>query len=90
MNYAPIKQRYFTQSDITNKLIKRKRILEFSGGTLAEWLQLAEDFLADDCRLNHAYCMREYKRLGGEIEAPIAFTYDTEDPEVEQKDYTDF
>lgn len=82
MNYAPVRRKFFTQSDVTNKLIKRKRILEFFGGTADEWLQLAEDFLADDCRLNHTYCMSEYKRLGGEIEAPVAFTYEVPEPEV--------
>ena len=89
MIYAPIKTHFVSQSEVTNKLLKRKRILENFGGRLDEWLQLAEDFLADDCRLNHAYCMSEYKRMGGEIESPVAFTYEPEEPEVEPIDYTD-
>jgi len=52
------------------------------GGAASAWLALAEDFLADDCRGNYAYCMNEYKRLGGEIELPTAFTYIPEEPEA--------
>ena len=87
MNYSPIRQRYTSPSDVTNQLLKRKRILEKFGGKADEWLMLAEDFLADDGRLNHAYCMNQYKRLGGEIDAPVQFDYVPEEPDwMERKD----
>jgi hypothetical protein len=88
--YAPTRRRFESQSEVTNKLIKRKRILENFGGTIAEWLTLAEDFLADESRANYAYCMTEFRRLGGEIEAPQAFAYkpaETETPDwMERQD----
>lgn len=90
LDYQPVKKKYISPSEHTNSLLKRKRILEFTTSTADEWFDLANDFLADDCRANHAYCMTEFKRRGGVVE-PIAFTYvEPAEPEVpEYADYTD-
>jgi len=88
--YQPMKKRHVSKSEHTNSLLKRKRILEFSTSTAEEWFDLANDFLADDCRANHAYCMMEFRKRGGEI-APVAFVYEPAEPEVpEYVDYTDY
>lgn len=75
-------------SPVTDRLIKRKHILEFSGGKPEEWLVLANDFLADGGRLNHAYCMAEYKKAGGIIE-PKPEIETEEIPEPEYREWTD-
>lgn len=69
--YRPIRKKYcewaLHYSPITDKLIKRKHILEFLGGTADEWKELADDFLADGGRCNHAYCMSQHRRLMAEV-----------------------
>ncbi len=89
MMYQPVKRPYVSPSEETNRLLKRKRILVHFGGTLDEWRNLADEFLADGGRANHAFCMCEYRHLGGVVE-PIAFVYEPAEPEVpEYVDYTD-
>jgi len=90
MIYQPMKEKFFTQSATTNELIKRKRILLNFGGKMEEWLQLADDFLADGGRANHAFCMAEFRRMGGDT-TPVQFDYVPDEPEVpETIDYTDY
>lgn len=85
--YRPVKRKFVSESAETNKLLKRKRILEFvTNATAEEWLDLANDFLADNCRANHCYCMMEFKRLGGEI-MPIQFHYIPPEPESPAPDW---
>jgi hypothetical protein len=89
MIYQPVKTKYESPSETTNRLIKRKRILLQLGGSLNEWRDLADEFLADGGRANHAFCMCEYRRMGGAVE-PAAFEYVPVEPEVpEYEDYTD-
>jgi hypothetical protein len=82
--YKPAKLKYrdyaVEYSPVTDQLIKRKHILENFGGTLDEWRDLADEFLADGGRANHAYCMAEFRKRGGVV-APIAFDYMPDEPE---------
>jgi hypothetical protein len=88
MEYNPVKTKFESASEETQKLIKRKRALEFGGSTAEEWLDLAEAFLADDGRANYAYCMWQYKKCGGVIPDPVPF--DVPEPETSDSvDYTD-
>lgn len=80
--YTPVRRKFVSQSEKTNRLLKRKRILEFTTSTADEWRDLADDFLADGGRANHAYCMYQFKRHGGVIE-PIAFEYIPPESEFE-------
>ena len=90
MIYQPIKTKFVSQSEATNKLLKRKRVLEFSTSTADEWRDLADDFLADGGRANHAYCMMEFRKRGGVVD-PVAFEYTPDEPEVpEPRNYTDY
>ena len=66
--YKPIKEKYadyaIDYSAVTDKLIKRKRILLFTNSTAQEWIELANDFKADGGRANHAYCVKQAKLHG--------------------------
>jgi len=86
MDYKPVKKRHVSASEQTNKLLKRKRVLEFTTATAAEWRKLADDFSADGGRANHAYCIMQYRKCGGKIE-PVEIAYVPE-PELPD-DYTD-
>ena len=92
MKYEPVKQKYaqyaIAYSPEIDQLIKRKRALLLWGGTTAEWLEVAEGFLAQDCKANYAFCMWKFGKLGGVIEAPAVFAYVPE-PEAPVMDYTD-
>jgi len=72
--YKPIRRRYveyaIEYSPVTDQLIKRKRIMLFTGATAQEWLELANDFLSNNGRANFTFCMTEYKKQGGQIETP--------------------
>jgi len=73
--YKPVRRKYIEwaidYSPVTDQLIKRKRILLFTGASPEEWLQLAGDFQTDGGRANFAYCMTEYRKLTGvEIQEP--------------------
>lgn len=88
MDYKPVKTKYVSTSEQTNNLLKRKRILEFSGASPEEWLSLADGFLADGGRANYTYCIWRYRRQGGD-NTPVEFDYVPE-PEIPATDYTDF
>lgn len=81
MMYQPVKRPFFSSSEATNRLLKIKRIYLNFGATLDEWRDLADEFLADGGRANHAFCMCEFKRLGGVVE-PVVFEYIPPEPEV--------
>ena len=89
MDYNPIPTRHVSESEETNKLLRRKRMLEFSTSTAEEWLELAELFLADDGRANYAYCLWQYRKHGGGDLIPVKFDYVPESVEIEVMDYTD-
>lgn len=68
MPYAPVRGRFMSTSEDTNRLLRRKRVLEFQGGKAQEWKELADNFLADGGKLNYAYCMAEYRKLAPEVQ----------------------
>ena len=71
--YKPIKQKYadyaIEYSAVTDKLIKRKRILLNTTSTAQEWIDLANDFKADGGRANHTYCLTQAAKLSAPLEA---------------------
>lgn len=86
MDYKPIRRRHESTSEQTNKLLKRKRVLEFTTSAASEWLELAGEFQADGGRANHAYCMTQYRKHGGQVEEA---EIEVPEPEFEYPDYTD-
>jgi hypothetical protein len=78
--YKPIKQKYadyaIEYSAVTDKLIKRKRILLFTTSTAQEWIDLADDFKANGGRANHAYCVKQAKLRGWIDTAEVEPEYD--------------
>lgn len=76
MPYQPIVKKYSewaeAYSETTDRLIKRKKALLLTGALAEEWRALADDFLADDGRANHAFCMWMFAKLGGD-NTPVPF-----------------
>ena len=67
--YKPVKLKYSEwathYSPVTDRLIKRKRMLLFTGATAEEWLELAKDFIVDGGRANSKFCMLQYEKRSG-------------------------
>lgn len=64
--YKPVRMKYIDwaieYSAVTDRLIKRKKMLLFTGAKAEEWLELAKEFEADRGRANQKFCMTEYRK----------------------------